>query len=69
MWVPLSQPNLVPPITSTEAALSYRDTLRSISPETEWLMTLYLGPAITPDEIRKAAAAGISGESESTRIP
>jgi hypothetical protein len=32
-------------------------------------MTLYLGPAITPDEIRKAAVAGISGESESTRVP
>jgi hypothetical protein len=26
-------------------------------------MTLYLGPEITPEEIKKAAAAGISGES------
>jgi dihydroorotase len=56
------KPNLVPPITSTAAALAYREDLRRIAPETEWLMTLYLHPDITPDEIRKAADAGISGE-------
>lgn len=57
------QPNLIPPISSTARALEYRDTLIKISPEVEWLMTLYLGPDITPDEIRKAAKAGIKGES------
>lgn len=54
-------PNTVPPITSTEAALAYKDDISWISPETEWLMTLYLCPDITPDEIRKAKKAGISG--------
>nr|XP_019008026.1 dihydroorotase, homodimeric type [Kwoniella pini CBS 10737]OCF46807.1 dihydroorotase, homodimeric type [Kwoniella pini CBS 10737] len=54
-------PNLVPPLTSTEAVLSYKSELERIDPSVQWLMTLYLHPDVTPEEIRKAAKAGISG--------
>ncbi|TYJ53169.1 dihydroorotase, homodimeric type [Cryptococcus floricola] len=54
-------PNLVPPLTSTEAVLSYKKELERIEPSVEWLMTLYLHPEVTPEEIRKAAKAGIKG--------
>ncbi|WWC65398.1 dihydroorotase, homodimeric type [Kwoniella dejecticola CBS 10117] len=54
-------PNLVPPLTSTEAVLSYKAELERIDPSVQWLMTLYLHPDVTPEEIRKAAKAGISG--------
>lgn len=35
-------PNLLPPITSTEQAMSYKKDLQKLAPETEFLMTLYL---------------------------
>lgn len=54
-------PNLVPPITTTDQALEYKKQLESLSPETEFLMTLYLNPALTVEEIHKAAKAGIKG--------
>jgi len=54
-------PNLTPPITTTDQALEYKSKLEKIDPETEFLMTLYLSPDLTPDEIRKAKAAGIVG--------
>ncbi|BEI85135.1 hypothetical protein CcaverHIS002_0505360 [Cutaneotrichosporon cavernicola] len=54
-------PNLVPPLTKTEAVLEYKKELERIAPNVEWLMTLYLHPEVTPDEIRKAAKAGVSG--------
>jgi len=50
-------------LTSTEAAVAYKQELQRIAPETEFLMTLYLHPEVTPEEIRKAAKAGIKGES------
>ena len=56
-----NQPNLVPPLTTTAAVLSYRSELQRIAPDVEWLMTLYLHPDVTPDEIRKASKAGIRG--------
>lgn len=62
--MPSRQPNLVPPITSTKAALDYKAELQRLAPETEWLMTLYLHPDITPEVIREAAKAGIKGESK-----
>lgn len=62
----LDQPNLIPPITTTDQALEYKATLEKIDPETEFLMTLYLSPDLTPDEIRKAKAAGIVGTSSAT---
>ncbi|KAJ2933674.1 hypothetical protein H1R20_g3407, partial [Candolleomyces eurysporus] len=54
-------PNLKPPITSTERALQYKTELEKIDPNVDYLMTLYLSPEITPEEIRKASAAGIVG--------
>lgn len=56
------KPNLTPPITTTEMALSYKAQLEAIDPSVEYLMTLYLSPDLTPEEIRKAKAAGIAGE-------
>ncbi|QRV73024.1 dihydroorotate dehydrogenase [Ceratobasidium sp. AG-Ba] len=54
-------PNTKPPITSTEQALAYKKELEAIDPNTEYMMTLYLAPELTPSEIRKAKAAGIAG--------
>ncbi|CCO26580.1 dihydroorotase [Rhizoctonia solani AG-1 IB] len=54
-------PNTKPPITSTEQALAYKQKLEAIDPQTEYMMTLYLSPELTPDEINKAKAAGIAG--------
>lgn len=54
-------PNLVPPITSVSQALSYKKELEALEPDVRFLMTLYLSPEITPEVIREAAEAGISG--------
>lgn len=54
-------PNLVPPVTTTAAALAYRErilaALPANSPFTP-LMTLYLTDNTSPDEIARAAATG-----------
>jgi dihydroorotase len=55
------QPNLVPPIKTTEQALEYKQELEKIDPDVEYLMTLYLSPDLTPEEIYKAHKAGIIG--------
>ena len=55
-------PNLRPPITTTAAALAYRDRIRAAVPpnlQFEPLMTLYLTDKLPPDEIRRARDAGI----------
>lgn len=57
----LGQPNLTPPIKTTDQALAYKSQLEAIDPSVEYLMTLYLSPELTPDEIRKAKKAGIVG--------
>ncbi|EGF80916.1 hypothetical protein BATDEDRAFT_87985 [Batrachochytrium dendrobatidis JAM81] len=54
-------PNLKPPIKTTEEALCYKEQLQQLSPNTEFFMTLYLNPDLTPTEIHKAAKAGIKG--------
>lgn len=54
-------PNLKPPVSTTDQALEYKSQLSALSPDTEFLMTLYLNPKLTPEEIYKAAKAGISG--------
>jgi len=54
-------PNLKPPVTTTEQALAYKAELQKIDPNVEYLMTLYLSPDLTPDEVRKAKKAGIVG--------
>ena len=54
-------PNLVPPVTTTELALSYRDRILAAKPEGsnfQPLMTLYLTNNTSPEDIRKAKASG-----------
>ena len=54
-------PNLVPPITTVKHALSHRAKLQKIEPNVTFLMSLYLHPSITPETIREAKKAGITG--------
>lgn len=54
-------PNLVPPLTSAEQTVEYMATLQKLAPNTRFLGTMYLGPELTPDEIKRAAAAGVRG--------
>ncbi len=54
-------PNLVPPVTTVEAARLYRERIRAALPvgaAFEPLMTLYLTEAMEPAEIDRAAASG-----------
>ncbi|WP_293225632.1 dihydroorotase [Ottowia sp.] len=55
-------PNLRPPVTTTAQALSYKERIAQAAPAGttfEPLMTLYLTDITTPDEIARAADAGI----------
>ncbi|KAF2711606.1 Dihydroorotase homodimeric type [Pleomassaria siparia CBS 279.74] len=54
-------PNLVPPITTIEQCLSYRKRLQAVEPKVEYFMSLYLHESLTPDIIREAKKAGITG--------
>ncbi|KAF1848244.1 Dihydroorotase [Cucurbitaria berberidis CBS 394.84] len=54
-------PNLVPPITTVQQCLEYRDRLRAIEPNVDYVMSLYLHESITPEVIREAKKAGITG--------
>jgi len=54
-------PNLQPPIRTTDEALAYKKILQEIDPSVEYLMTLYLSPSLTPEEVKKAKQAGIVG--------
>ena len=60
----IAMPNLKPPVTTTDLALSYFDHLLSNLPKElphgtfEPLMTLYLTDNTTPEEIKKAHATG-----------
>lgn len=53
-------PNLVPPVTSTEGALSYHERIMAQQPQGNFdpLMVLYLTDKTSPDEIRKAKESG-----------
>jgi len=54
-------PNLTPPVTTTAAALAYRDRIRAALPagaDFMPLMTLYLTDQTTPDEIDRAVDSG-----------
>jgi dihydroorotase len=42
-------------------AIEYKAQLRKLEPNVEFLMTLYLSPELTVDEIRKAKQTGIVG--------
>ena len=55
-------PNLKPPVTTTRAALAYKERILAAVPEGlsfEPLMTLYLTDATSPDEIVRAREAGV----------
>ena len=54
-------PNLQPPIQNTDQAVAYKHELMAIEPNIEYLMTLYLNPTLTPQEVYKASEAGIKG--------
>jgi len=54
-------PNLRPPITKADQAVDYRERLKAIDDKVDYLMTLYLSPDLTPEEVRKAKEAGIVG--------
>ena len=56
----VAMPNLSPPVTTTAAALAYRDRIRAAAPpgaSFEPLMTLYLTDETGAEEIRRAAAS------------
>lgn len=55
-------PNLVPPVTTVDAALAYRDRILAAIPTQdrfEPLMTLYLTDMTQPDEVARAFEAGV----------
>jgi dihydroorotase len=55
-------PNLRPPVTTTSAALAYRDRIKAALPQGvqfDPLMTLYLTDSLDTDEIRRAHDAGV----------
>lgn len=57
----IAMPNLVPPVTTTALALSYRERILVARPEGsnfQPLMTLYLTNNTSPEEIRAAKASG-----------
>lgn len=56
----LIMPNTIPPVTTTEMALAYRERIMAEQPAEQFepLMALYLTDNTTPDEIRKAKASG-----------
>lgn len=54
-------PNLVPPVTTVQMALDYKQRLQKVDSTVTYLMTLYLHPSITPEVVREAKKAGIAG--------
>ncbi|WP_426266371.1 dihydroorotase [Sphingomonas sp. LHG3443-2] len=53
-------PNLVPPVTTVEAASAYRDRIRAAAgPGFEPLMTCYLTDSIDPDELERGHGEGV----------
>ena len=58
----VAMPNLVPPLTTAEAVLSYRKRLLASRPQGnpfEPLLTLYLTDQTTPETVRLAQQAGV----------
>ncbi|ATY65647.1 homodimeric type [Cordyceps militaris] len=51
----------VPPVTTVEMALEYKQKLLAVNPRVNYLMSLFLHQTLTPDVIDQAAAAGITG--------
>ncbi|MDA7417847.1 dihydroorotase [Xenophilus arseniciresistens] len=58
----LIMPNLRPPVTTAQMAVDYRERIRAALPEDarfEPVMSLYLTDKLPPEEIARAAAAGV----------
>ncbi|MCW8348896.1 MULTISPECIES: dihydroorotase [Vibrio] len=57
----LIMPNTIPPVTDTEMALAYKARIMAEQPSEQFepLMALYLTDNTSPEEIRKAKAAGV----------
>ena len=51
----------MPPVTTVRHALDYQRRLEELEPNVTFLMSLYLHPSITPEIIKKAKYAGITG--------
>ena len=51
----------MPPITTVRHALNYRERIQENEPNVTFLMALYLHPHITPETIKEAKKAGITG--------
>ncbi|KAJ2483159.1 dihydroorotase [Coemansia sp. RSA 2320] len=56
----LAMPNLTPPLTTTEMAVEYGAALQRLAPGVDFILTLYLSPELTPEEVGRAAKAGIT---------
>ena len=52
-------PNLQPPIVTTAQATAYYKKLQALAPNVKFLMSLYLHPSLTPDEIAEAAKSKV----------
>jgi dihydroorotase len=52
-------PNLVPPVTTSEAAADYRERIREAAPGFEPLMTCYLTDETSPDELERGREEGV----------
>lgn len=57
----MRQPNLVPPLTTPSQAVAYLTQLQELAPDTQFLTSLYLTSAMTPELIQEAHKAGIVG--------
>lgn len=57
----LVMPNLTPPISSIAQAVAYRSELIKLNPDVEYLMTLYLSPSISIEELRLAKQNHVVG--------
>ncbi len=55
----LVMPNLEKPIVSVTQALAYQKKLSSLAPNVRFLMSIYLHPDVTPDQIKLAAKTNI----------
>lgn len=51
-------PNLVPPVTTLERVIEYKQSLQKLAPKTTFLMSLYLCKDLTPELIHAAAKQG-----------
>lgn len=54
-------PNLVPPVTTVQHALDYKQSLEELAPGVTFLMSLYLHPNISPDTVIEAKQRGVIG--------